>query len=516
MNDPFKDALEALQTRFVNHLPTRLQAIRNQCRQLQETVERGRWPNTEIDALSRLLHDLAGAAGTFGLARVSVLAIEFGQQLDNFRECGEAQGLATLETAFGRFDLGVVDAAANEVAPLRGERKVNGSAPPLVYVVEDDVAQSAPLAQALLAEGYRVREFADLDGFMNACEQDEWPKAVIMDMIFPEGKEAGARAISLLRSDITQPPAVIFLSVRDDLEARLAAFRAGASRYIVKPVDTARLARLLDDLTMRVPAQPYRVLLVDDDPQLLQAQALHLRQAGMTVHTLDDPLQVMAVLRSFEPDVVVLDVYMPEATGPELAAVLREQEEFTYLPILFLSAETDISMQLLALNLGGDDFLVKPIRPAHLVAAVSARARRARLNAELGGRVETLLYERERVHQALDGQLMLARFDAHGLIRSVNERLLAATGYMRDELLGRDYRTLASSLQQDAFYREMGEVVARGDIWRGRLAIRRRDGTPLWVDISLTPFLDAEGSVYEYHAMLVHASPGVSPMGEAV
>ena len=65
---------------------------------------------------------------------------------------------------------------------------------------------------------------------------------------------------------------------------------------------------------------------------------------------------------------------MPDASVPELAAVLREQDIYAQTPILFLSAEADPDRQLMALNLGGDDFLLKPIQPAHLLAAVTARA----------------------------------------------------------------------------------------------------------------------------------------------
>ena len=69
---------------------------------------------------------------------------------------------------------------------------------------------------------------------------------------------------------------------------------------------------------------------------------------------------------------------MPEATGPELAAVLREGESLASMPILFLSAETHPSRDAPALAHGGDDFLVKPMRPAYLQAAAEARAWRAR------------------------------------------------------------------------------------------------------------------------------------------
>ena len=68
---------------------------------------------------------------------------------------------------------------------------------------------------------------------------------------------------------------------------------------------------------------------------------------------------------------------MPEATGPELAAVSREGESLASMPILFLSAETHPSRNALALAHGGEDFLVKPVRPAYLQAAAEARTPRS-------------------------------------------------------------------------------------------------------------------------------------------
>ncbi len=149
------------------------------------------------------------------------------------------------------------------------------------------------------------------------------------------------------------------------------------------------------------PTDPYRVLLVDDEPLLLQAQSAVLQDAGMRVRTLSDPLRTLDEVDAFRPDVVVLDVYMPGATGPELASALRERDTELSLPILFLSAESDLDQQLAALSLGGDDFLVKPVRPAHLVAAVAARARRARQVGAIQRRLQTTLVELEREHRAL-------------------------------------------------------------------------------------------------------------------
>jgi diguanylate cyclase (GGDEF)-like protein len=86
----------------------------------------------------------------------------------------------------------------------------------------------------------------------------------------------------------------------------------------------------------------------------------------------------MQALKEFQPDLLLLDMYMPTCTGAEVAALIRQQAAFVSLPIVFLSGEHDRDNQLAALDQGGDDFLTKPISAPQLVSAVTSRARRAR------------------------------------------------------------------------------------------------------------------------------------------
>jgi hypothetical protein len=345
-----------------------------------------------------------------------------------------------------------------------------------------------------------VQVFTNPADFRSSCatEDNERPAAVLMDMVFPEGDNAGAVMLAELRAQHTRCPPVIFISVRDDLPSRLAAFRAGASRYLVKPLQTEHLIDLLDSLTDRQPVQPYRVLMVDDDPLLLEMQAEVLRAAGMEVVTLTQPLLVIDLLNEFTPDVAVLDVYMPDASGPEIAAILRERDEQLHLPILFLSAETDMTQQLLALNLGGDDFLVKPVRHDHLVEAVTARARRARQNSALQRRLETTLYEREREHLALNHHAIVSIADRAGNITYINEKFCEISGYSQDELMGHNHRQLKSGVHPPEFYRELWRTIAGGNVWQGEVCNRRKDGSLYWVESTITPFLGSDGKPYQY------------------
>ncbi len=99
----------------------------------------------------------------------------------------------------------------------------------------------------------------------------------------------------------------------------------------------------------------------------------------MRVEELHDPLGILQPLVDLRPDLVLMDLYMPGCTGVELAAAIRQQEAFVGIPIVFLSQERERNLQLEALRLGGDDFLVKPVDPGHLASIVATRAQRGRV-----------------------------------------------------------------------------------------------------------------------------------------
>jgi diguanylate cyclase (GGDEF)-like protein len=118
---------------------------------------------------------------------------------------------------------------------------------------------------------------------------------------------------------------------------------------------------------------------VDDEPALGRLFSLILKQAGMVTEVVTQPLKVMEAVVDFAPDLILMDVYMPQCSGVELAMVIRQQEAYVGIPIVFLSIESDVAKQLDAMRRGGDDFLMKPVQPAQLVAAVTHRAIRARV-----------------------------------------------------------------------------------------------------------------------------------------
>src|SRR5262245_38774052 len=120
---------------------------------------------------------------------------------------------------------------------------------------------------------------------------------------------------------------------------------------------------------------PHAVLVVDDDPHIRQLLVFALEKAGLSAREAEDGEAALASVAASPPDLVVLDINMPKLDGLEVCRRLRAQGD---LPILFLSSRDDEIDRVLGIELGGDDYVVKPFSPREVTARVQAILRRAR------------------------------------------------------------------------------------------------------------------------------------------
>ena len=186
--------------------------------------------------------------------------------------------------------------------------------------------------------------------------------------------------------------------------------RAGAKGYFIKPLDVSTIVERLDILTMDGLREPLRVLIVDDTRTHAMLTAAMLGRAGMQTRLVTDPATLLEDLSDFQPELILLDMYMPDCSGDELAAVVRQHDEYVSIPIIYLSGETDRGRQLQALRFGGEEFLSKPIQASHLVAAVEIRAERYRVLRSFMERDSlTGLLNHTRIKSELDKELATAR-----------------------------------------------------------------------------------------------------------
>lgn len=243
--------------------------------------------------------------------------------------------------------------------------------------IEDDNDDAELLTTQLRQFGYTVQRQSDIAKIGDAVEQTH-PMAVLVGL--PPGDAATEKidALTVVNPEPADLPPMIFLSPDPQMRTRLAAVRAGAHALLLQPVSMLDLVDTLDPLSVDHVEEPFRVLIVDDDPRICKYYQMILAEAGMETKVCNKPLDSFAILSDFRPELIIMDLYMPECRGKELAAVIRQEPAYDSIPIVFLSAEDDLLKQLDVMTIGGDDFLTKPIRPEHLVMAVYTRARRFR------------------------------------------------------------------------------------------------------------------------------------------
>lgn len=488
-----------LQQGFKKTLPDRIKAIEENWHSVVKKQSH------DFSNLQLKLHSLVGSAGTFGASMVSISARKLEAKirailykeliLDNESIISVEQLMSDLHDiaeAWQPSDIPFVPEILYE------KKKKDNAWNSNIYLVEDDIELANLLIEFLENAGYSVIYYQNITDFKKDYGSHEKSSAIIMDMAFDEGVVAGAETIKYLSEVNNDFPPVIFISVHDDIQARLAAAQAGASRYFTKPIDKEKLLSTLDLISNRIKFDPYRVIVIDDDEAVLEFYSSVLQKVGMDVLSFSNPIEAYKAIKEFNPELIVLDLYMPECSGLELASVIRQDDDNFSIPIVFLSTETDVRIQLSAIDLGGDDFLVKPLEVKHFIQAVTARVKRSRTVNDLTAKIQNTMRESEYRLIALDQHAIISMTDLTGRIIFVNQHFSNISGYSEEELLDENHRMLKSGKHSADFYDELWVTISNGKVWNGQICNLNKNGTEYWVEATIVPFMDENGIPYKY------------------
>ena len=372
-----QDKLGKLQDKYVAQLPGKLNALNRVWLKAQHDND-----PSALTQLRQQAHNLAGSAGTFGFPSISDEARTL--------EC-IIRDLDVDQKLTSEIEETIADALQRIVSLVElGPEKIDSSFPvkpdkdssvaefdKLIYIIEDDDLLAREIAAQLSYFDYEVETFSVASQAMEAIKL-RMPSAMIIDVELKEGELAGPVFAMLFNEFSSIQVPEIFISARDDWKARLAAVQASGSAYLTKPLDFNDLLERLDRLTTNLKPKPYKVLIVDDMEVLAEHYATVLGEAGMQVRTVSDINDLLEVLSDFHPELILMDIYMPQCSGLEAAKIIRQKDEFLSVPIVFLSTESDTAHHISAMELGGDDYLQKPIKDYRLVVAVRTRAERFR------------------------------------------------------------------------------------------------------------------------------------------
>jgi len=248
-----------------------------------------------------------------------------------------------------------------------------------VVFIDENIEQTLPILSNLKNFGFNVIYFdTPEDAEATVLVLPEKKSIIITSLSFKKNKHYGANWVSHLRTDTNVFTPIIIIGDKDNFQSRIAGVQAGGNGYIARPINFGQLVDQIDKLLGDEENHPFRILIVDDDPLLMKYSSAILEAAGMITKAISDPTKVLEEMHTFAPELVLTDLYMPSCSGIELAELVRQEDSFAGIPIVFLSGEEDFDKQINALSFGGDYFLTKPINPEHLLSAVISRVKRFR------------------------------------------------------------------------------------------------------------------------------------------
>lgn len=353
-------------------------------RQLMQP-EKSNWRATAL-SLKQHFHTLAGSAGTFGMHHLGQQAKALELELASWLEAKqrpEVEQCQHLLDMMEEISLQAGTPSPESTTTFQQQSKNEQEQKALIYMLEDDQQTGEQLRLTLATFGHEVRWF-DQCAELRQAFADKKPDIFILDMACPGKHQQSCGLIREFSLDQASAKTALFvIGEKDGFEDYLTAVRLGAKGYFVKPINAGALEARVQRMLLQRLQEPFRVLIVDDDVMLARHYKLVIEQAGLVAEVLTEPSEVFKGLKSFQPDVILLDVNMPDCSGPELAQLIRFQDEWLGVPIIYLSSEMDSQRQLDALVKAGDDFLSKPITDQALTVTVFARAQRARQLVEM-------------------------------------------------------------------------------------------------------------------------------------
>ena len=312
-------------------------------------------------------HKLAGSLGGFGFPEGSKIAKQIEKLLEN--NLVDPSDIEQFTILINSLNAELQNQAFAE--KVRDTLVQNVT----LLIIDRDADFSQLLANEADRKGLKTYTASNLDRAREITRQESLA-AVIYKIVFPDGKDL------VFLEDLHQHmPQLPIVTIAEDAQLldRLDIVRKGGNLILEYPVEPSIAISSVSELLQNT-GDAAKILIVDDDPQVLSSLEISLQPWGFELTTLDDPQKFWSILEEVEPDLLVLDIEMPEISGIELCQILRCDRRWQQLPVLFLTGHQDEKTQHQAFAIGADDYIFKPVVGSELANRILNRLRRSHNN----------------------------------------------------------------------------------------------------------------------------------------
>jgi len=381
-----ENEISAIWEKFRHSYGDRLSIVQ----EVVKALKQGRLTQEQQHQAEREAHTLIGSLGSFGLEEASFFCREIHTILQQQNPLGQAEA-----TKLEQLSQAVHQQIEQKKGKFSQSYPLNAtsvSVSSTLLIIDLDLAFAEQIATEAFKWGFDSQVTTDLELAKQLLRSQVW-NAIILDLNFPGSVDSGLDFLALVHANYPHIP-VVTLTAETAFVKRVEAVRLGSQCFLNKPVSPAQVLAAASQVLEQAKFSVARLLLVDDDPQLLHLLETLLKPCGYEVKLLDNPQQFWQTLEEVIPDLLILDLEFPgislledtkEITmtsllsGVDLCQVIRADYRWNRLPVLILSAHTDQETIQGAFAAGADDFLSKPIIATELITRVQLRLQQRKL-----------------------------------------------------------------------------------------------------------------------------------------
>lgn len=377
----FSEKLSELQKDYLNELPDKIDKLQS----YKDKLTENKFDQETLKDLFALLHKLAGSATTLNFTNLGEMALSLEKLLDKninndmLQISNKKEQILNLlndviqqmQNPYNENIKLANDTSSNEIKLSQLDEPKN-----IIFLLtnnEDDVIN---VLDKLKKRKFEIKLINSCSEFILNYANPEHsfiqPVSVIIDLdSITDLDECQEKLLNLPKNSHKIP--IIAISSKSDILTRLTAVRIGANLFLSKPVNVDEIIESINAASTQFKYKnQLHILIIEDESIVSSFYQAVLEKEKMIVKLVNDPLKTLEALEEFKPDLIMLDIYMPDINGIELAAIIRQKKEYENIPMVFLSVEKNKEKQIEALKIG-DDFLTKPIDPDTLISSIVSK-----------------------------------------------------------------------------------------------------------------------------------------------
>lgn len=256
-----------------------------------------------------------------------------------------------------------------------------------------------------------------------------------------------------------------------------------------------------------------KILVIDDNPINLQVVFEYLQAYELEISIAQTGLAGIERAMKILPDVILLDIQLPDIDGFETCRRLKSNEATADIPVIFITADTDSDNLVKGFEVGAVDFITKPMQEQELLARLKTHLSLQKLQRQLEQQVkertaelinanvklEAEIRERKILNAALEQAAECVIItDTEGVIIYVNSAFEKVTGYSMSEVIGKTPNILKSNEQSPSLYKDLWKTITDKKIWIGRFVNKCKDGSCYTETATISPVLDENNNIINY------------------